>query len=102
MLALFLALFLGQNHPLHLLLPPDIKFEDDIIKTLADKHIANDLPKVVLFSRWQTLEILATDITGVNPLSPSCALYPTLIPSSINMNSLTNPPSTLTGSGFSR
>ena len=37
--------------------------------TLADKHIATVMPKFVLVRRWQRLESLVTDITGVNPLS---------------------------------
>ena len=37
--------------------------------TLADKHMANVLPNLVLVRRWQRLESHVTDITGVNPLS---------------------------------
>ena len=44
--------------------------------TLADKHMATVLPNFVLVRRWQRLESLVTDITGVNALSPSCALSP--------------------------
>ena len=65
--------------------------------TLADKHIATMLPNLVLVRRWQRLESLVTDITGMNPLSLYCAWYPTQIPSSNNMNSPTNPPLTSAG-----
>ena len=37
--------------------------------TLADKHMATELPNFVLVRRWQRLESLVTHITGVNPLS---------------------------------
>ena len=94
--------------------------------TLADKDMANVLPNIVLVRRWQRPESLVTDITGVNPLSLSSALYfvlhhllmavkpqvtlllgnvspsPALIPSSYDMNSPTNPPLTPAGSGASR
>ena len=36
--------------------------------TLADKHMANVLPNLVLVRQGQRLESLVTDITGVNPL----------------------------------
>ena len=38
--------------------------------SLAGKHIANELPNVVLAKHLQKLESFVTDITGVNPLSP--------------------------------
>ena len=44
--------------------------------TLADKHVATVLANFVLVLRWQRLESLVTDITGVKPLSLSCALSP--------------------------
>ena len=44
--------------------------------TLADKRVATVLANFVLVLRWQRLESLVTDITGVNPLSLSCALSP--------------------------
>ena len=40
--------------------------------TLADKHMATVLLKFVLVRRWQRLESLVTDITGVNPVSLVC------------------------------
>ena len=40
--------------------------------TLADKYMATVLPNLVLVRRWQRLESLVTDITGVNPLSLLC------------------------------
>ena len=49
--------------------------------TLADKHMATVLPNFVLFGSLQRLESLVTDITGVNPLSLSCALSPLIDPS---------------------
>ena len=70
--------------------------------TLAGKHMATVLPKFVLVRRWQRLESLVTDITGVNPLSLLCFVPPTLIPSSNEMISLTNLPSTPAGPGASR
>ena len=42
--------------------------------TLAGKHIATLLPNLVLVRRWQTLESLVPDNTGVT-LSLSCAVY---------------------------
>ena len=44
--------------------------------TLADKHMATVLPNFVLVRRWQRLESLVTDITGVNPLSLLCFVPP--------------------------
>ena len=44
--------------------------------TLADKHMATVLPNCVLVRRWQRLESLVTDITGVNPLSLLCFVPP--------------------------
>ena len=44
--------------------------------TLAGKHIATVLPNFVLAKHLQRLESFVTDITGVNPLSLSCALSP--------------------------
>ena len=51
-------------------------------------HCAN----IVLVRRWKILESLVTDITGMKPLSISCALSPTLIPFSNNNKYLTNLP----------
>ena len=42
--------------------------------TFAEKFTATVLPNLVLVRRLQRLESLVTDITGVNPLSLSCAL----------------------------
>ena len=39
---------------------------------LADKHMATVLPNFVLFRRWQRIESLVTDITGMNPLPLFC------------------------------
>ena len=44
--------------------------------TLEDKHMATVLPNCVLVRRSQRLEILVTDITGVNPLSLMCFVLP--------------------------
>ena len=44
--------------------------------TLADKHMATVLPNCVLVRRSQRLEILVTDITGVNPPSLMCFVLP--------------------------
>ena len=44
--------------------------------TLAGKHMATVLPNFVLARHLQRLESFVTDITGVNPLSLSCALSP--------------------------
>ena len=44
--------------------------------TLADKHMATVLPNFVLVRRWQRLERLVTDITGVNHLSLLCFVPP--------------------------
>ena len=44
--------------------------------TLAGKHIATVLPNLVLAKHLQRLESFVTDLTGVNPLSLSCALSP--------------------------
>ena len=62
-------------------------------------HVVRLATHKVLVRRWQILESLVTDITGGEP----SLLYPTtLIPSSNNMNFLTNPASTLAGPGASR
>ena len=45
---------------------------EPLATTLADKQMANVLPNFVLVRRWQRLESLVTDITGVNPLSLMC------------------------------
>ena len=37
--------------------------------THADKHMSNVLPNLLLFMRWQRLEILVTEITEVNLVS---------------------------------
>ena len=68
---------------------------------LAGKHIATVLPNFVLAKHLQRLESFVTDITGVNPLS-LVLCPPTLIPSSDNMISLTNLPSTPAGPVASR
>ena len=47
-----------------------------LARTLADNHIATVLPNFVLVRRWQRLESLVTDITGVNPLSLLCFVPP--------------------------
>ena len=44
--------------------------------TLAGKHTATVLPNFVLARHLQRLESFVTDITGVNPLSLSCAVSP--------------------------
>jgi hypothetical protein len=44
--------------------------------TLAGKHSATVMPNFVLTKHLQRLESFATDLTGVNPLSLSCALSP--------------------------
>ena len=69
--------------------------------TLAGKHMANVLPNFVLAKQLQRLECFVTDISGVNPLS-LVLCPPTLIPSSNDMISLTNLPSTPAGPGASR
>ena len=66
--------------------------------TLEDKH----MPSLVLVRSWQRLESLVTDMPGVNSVYLLCFVPPTLNPSSNNMNSLTNQPSTLAGSVASR
>ena len=68
---------------------------------LADKHMATVLPNFVLVSRSQRLDSLVTSITGVNPLILVC-FVPPLIPSSNNMNSLTNLLLISSGPGVSR
>ena len=45
---------------------------EPLATTLADKQMATVLPNFVLVRRWQRLESLVTDITGVNPLSLLC------------------------------
>ena len=69
--------------------------------TLADKHMATVLSNFVLLRRWKRLESLVTYNTGVNSLT-LVLCPPTLIPSSNNLNSLTNPPLTPAGQGASR
>ena len=66
--------------------------------SLAGKHMATVLPKFVLARQLQRLESIATDITGVNPLS-LVLCPPTLIPSTNDMISLTNLASTPVGPG---
>jgi hypothetical protein len=44
--------------------------------TPTGKHISSVLPKYVLASYLQRHDSFVTDITGVNPLSLSCALSP--------------------------
>ena len=39
-----------------------------LVTTLADKYVANVLPNYMLVMHWPRLEILVTDITGVNPV----------------------------------
>ena len=68
---------------------------------LAGKHKATVLPNFVLARHLQRLEIFVTDITEVNPLS-LVLCPPTLLPSSNNMISLTNLPSTPAGPGARR
>ena len=62
--------------------------------TLAGKHNATVLPNFVLARHLQRLDSFVSNITGVNPLSLFVLCPPTLIPSSDNMISLTNLPST--------
>ena len=69
--------------------------------TLAGKHMATVLPNFVLARQLQRLESFVTDITVVNPLS-LVLCPPTLIPSSNDMISLTQLPSTPAGPGASR
>ena len=69
--------------------------------TLAGKHLATVLPNFVLARHLQRLESFITDITEVNPFSLLCFVPPTLIPSSNNMISLTNLPSTPAGQKMS-
>ena len=70
--------------------------------TLAGKHMATLLQKNLSGRHLQRLEGFVTEITGVNPLYLLCFVPPTLIPSSNNMISLTNLPSTPAGPGTSR
>ena len=44
--------------------------------TLTYKHMANVLPNYMLVMHWQRLEILATDITEVNPVFICLCLSP--------------------------
>ena len=44
--------------------------------TLADKHMATVLPSFVLVRRWQILQSLVTDITGMNHFSFLCFVPP--------------------------
>ena len=44
--------------------------------TFADKHMDTVLPNFLLVRRWQRLESLVTDITGVNLCSLLCFLPP--------------------------
>ena len=48
--------------------------------THADKHIDNVLPNLLLFMRWQRLEILVTGITEENPISHCFHPATTIIP----------------------
>ena len=61
------------THNLLLSVDADVGFEL-IATTLADKPMATVLPKLVLVRRWQRLESLVRDITGVKALTLSCAL----------------------------
>ena len=70
--------------------------------TLAGKHIATVLPNCELARHLQRLENFVTNITGMHPLSLLYFFRPTLIPSSNNMISLTNLPSTPAGPVASR
>ena len=63
--------------------------------TLADKHMVTMLPNFVLIRHWQGHESLVTTLSLV--FCPT-----TLIPSSNNINSLTNLPLTIAGPGASR
>ena len=54
----------------------DVVGPELLATTLADKHMATVLPNFVLVRRWQRLESLVTDITGVNPLSLLCFVPP--------------------------
>ena len=77
---------------------------DDVVglaTTLADKYMATVLLNCVLVKCWKRLESLVTDITVVNLISVLC-FDTTLVPSSNNMYSLTNPPLTPAGPGASR
>ena len=58
----------------NLLVSVDVDFVglELLATTLADKHMATVLPNFVLVRRWQRLESIVTDITGVNPLSLLC------------------------------
>ena len=44
--------------------------------TLAHKHMATVLPNFVLVRRWQRLESLFADITGIKPISLLCFVPP--------------------------
>ena len=70
--------------------------------TLAGKHMATVPPHFVLARHLQRLESFVTYTTRGNHLSLMCFVPPTLIPSSNNMISLTNLPSTPAGPGASR
>ena len=60
----------------------DAVVEVELLATiLAGKHIATVLPNFVLAKNLQRLESFVTAITGVNPLSLSCALSPHTDPS---------------------
>ena len=47
---------------------------EHLATALAGKHIATLLPNFMLAKHLQRLEIFVTEITGVNPLSLSCAV----------------------------
>ena len=69
--------------------------------TLAGKYMDTVLPNFVLTRHLRRLESFVSDITGVNPLS-LVLCPPTVIPSSNNMISLKNLPSTPVGPGARR
>ena len=76
----------------HLVSVGDTVVVELLARTHADKHMANVLPNHM---RWQSIEILVTDITEVNPAS----LRPSLFPSSNYINSPANPPLTVRDAG---
>ena len=69
-----------------------------LANTHADKYMANVLPDLLLFMRWQKHDNLVTNITEVNPVSLCLSLFP----SSNYINSPTNPTLTHAGPGGSR
>ena len=61
----------------NLIVSVDAVVGDELLATtLAGKHNTTVLPNFVLAKHLQRLESFVTDITGVNPLSLSCALSP--------------------------